>query len=356
MKKHNFSSGPAMLPKVVFEKAAAATINLDNSGLSILEISHRSSAFQEILGKTEALIRQMLDIPESYAVLFLTGGASSQFYMAPMNLLPKEQKAGFIDTGRWSDKAIKEAKQFGEISVIASSEDRDYTYIPKSYSIESNLTYLHVTSNNTIYGTQYKQLPQTTVPLVCDMSSDIFSYPVDIHRFGLIYAGAQKNLGPAGVTLVIVKKEMLEQTQRLIPTMLDYRTHIAKGSAFNTPPVFPIFVSMLTLEWLEGKGGIKAMQEKNEAKAKLFYDELDRNGLLKGVVATEDRSVMNATFVTVNKDLENAFLELCTQADISGIKGHRTVGGFRASMYNAMEMESVQLLIEVMQYFEKKYG
>ena len=356
MKKHNFSSGPAILPQTVFEQASKACIDLDGIGLSLLEISHRSPEFIAIQAETEQLIRELLEVSDEYAVLFLSGGASSQFYMTAMNLLGQEETAGYVDTGSWSAKAIKEAKNFGKVDVLASSKEKQYTFIPKEYDIPANLKYLHLTSNNTIYGTQIHQWPKTDVPFICDMSSDIFSRPFDISRFGLIYAGAQKNLGPAGVTLVIVKREILGELDRSIPTMLNYQAHIDKNSAFNTPPVFPIYVSMLTLRWLKAEGGVKVMQQKNAAKARLLYEEVDRNSCFRGTVAVEDRSTMNATFVTIKPDHEKTFLDVCKGANISGIKGHRSVGGFRASMYNAMEMESVQLLVDVMKEFEQKFG
>ncbi len=356
MKKHNFSSGPAILPQAVFEQAAQACLELDGIGLSILEISHRSPQFVAILEEAQQLTKELLQLTDDYAVLFLTGGASSQFYMTAMNLLGVKDTAGYVDTGSWSAKAIKEASLFGKVNVLASSKEAKYTYIPKGYDIPNGLTYVHLTSNNTIFGTQFHDWPETNAPYVCDMSSDIFSRPLPIEKFGLIYAGAQKNMGPAGTTLVIVKKDLLGKVDRQIPTMLDYRTHIAKNSAFNTPPVFPIYVSMLNMRWLKENGGIPAMQEKNAAKAELIYREIDRNGLFEGTVAKEDRSVMNATFVAKNDDHEQAFLEACGAANISTIKGHRSVGGFRASMYNAMDISSVEVLVEVMQEFERKFG
>jgi phosphoserine aminotransferase len=356
MKKHNFSSGPAILPQIVFEQAAQACIDLDGIGLSVLEISHRSPEFTSVLQEAEQLTKELLGVPENYAVLFLTGGASSQFFMTAMNLLGEGQTAGYVDTGSWSAKAIKEAKLFGQVEVLASSKDKNYTYIPKGFDIPSHLSYVHLTSNNTIYGTQFKDWPPTDLPFVCDMSSDIFSRPIDMARFGLIYAGAQKNMGPAGVTLVIVREDLLGKVERAIPTMLDYQTHIKKQSSFNTPPVFPIYVSMLNMRWLKTNGGVQAMQAKNEQKAALLYEEIDRNTCFVGTTAKEDRSTMNATFVTTDAQYDEPFLESCKQAGISGIKGHRSVGGFRASMYNAMEMSSVELLVEVMKDFEKKLG
>ncbi len=356
MKKHNFSSGPAILPQRVFEQAAQACVELDGIGLSILEISHRSPEFTAVLEEAEQLSRELLGISEDYAVLFLTGGASSQFYMTAMNLLNNDQAAGYVDTGSWSAKAIKEAALFGRVEVLASSKNENYTYIPKGYDIPSNLSYVHLTSNNTIYGTQFKEWPKTDIPFVCDMSSDIFSRPLPMDRFGLIYAGAQKNLGPAGLTLVIVRKDLLGKVDRTIPTMLDYRTHIKKSSAFNTPPVFPIYVAMLNMRWLKANGGVSALQTKNEQKAALLYNEIDRNACFTGTTAKEDRSTMNATFISTDAKYDALFLEACKKADISGIKGHRSVGGFRASMYNAMDISSVEVLVEVMKELERKAG
>ncbi len=354
MKKHNFSSGPAILPQSVFEEASNACVDFAGMGLSILEISHRSPEYVAVYEEAISLIIELLQIPDDYEVLFLTGGASSQFFMSAMNLLEKNETAGYVDTGSWSAKAIKEAQNFGHINMLASSKEKNYTYIPKGYTIPSNLKYLHLTSNNTIFGTQYKEWPDTSVPIVCDMSSDIFSQELDIQRFGLIYAGAQKNLGPAGVTLVIIRKDILGKVERVIPTMLDYKTHIAKKSAFNTPPVFPIYVCMLTLRWLKAQGGIGVIKTKNAAKAKLLYDEIDRNSCFQGTTDKGDRSTMNATFVSTNADYDQAFLDLCNSTNISGVKGHRSVGGFRASMYNAMDIGSVEALVAVMKEFEDK--
>lgn len=356
MKKHNFSAGPAILPASVLAQAAQAIEDLNGSGLSILEISHRSPAFTSVLEEAIALPKELLNIPETHEVLYLTGGASTQFFMTAMNLLPQGAKAAYIDTGSWSTKAIKEARLFGDIEVIASSKEKNYTYIPKEYTIPSDATYLHLTSNNTIFGTQYPRFPKTDVPLVCDMSSDIFSRPIDVSQFAVIYAGAQKNLGPAGTTLVIVNKELLGKVNRELPTMLDYRTHIKKGSAFNTPPVFPIYVSMLTLRWIKENGGVSKIAEFNAAKAQSMYEAIDRNPLFQGTAEVEDRSRMNAVFVAKDEKIEKEFLEVCKQEGISGIKGHRSVGGFRASLYNAMPTESVDVLIELMDAFAKKHG
>ncbi len=356
MKKHNFYAGPAILPQSVMEQASQAAKELDGSGLSILEISHRSKEFAAVMDEIISSTRELLDINDDYEVLFLTGGASSQFYMTAMNLLPSNGKACYVDTGAWSSKALKEAKLFGDVQVIASSKDKNYTYIPKDYNIPADATYLHLTSNNTISGTEYHSWPDTNVPFVCDMSSDIFSRPIDMKRFGVIYAGAQKNLGPAGVTLSIVRKDLLNKVDRMIPTMLDYNTHIKKQSTFNTPPAFPIYVSMLTMRWLKENGGVAAMQAKNEEKAAILYKEIDDNPLFEGTAAKEDRSLMNVTFLLKDSDLESAFLDACAEANCVGVKGHRSVGGFRASIYNAMPKESVQVLVDVMKDFAKNFG
>lgn len=356
MKKHNFYAGPAILPKEVMRQASKSAINFNDSGLSILEISHRSPDFAAVMEEAEALTRELLGINDDYAVLFLTGGASSQFYMSAMNLLPADGKAAYVDTGAWSTKAIKEAKHFGNVEVIASSKDKNYNYIPKRYKVPTDATYLHLTSNNTIFGTAHNWWPDTEVPFVCDMSSDIFSRPLDISRFGMIYAGAQKNLGPAGVTLVIIRKDLLGKVDRAIPTMLDYNTHIAKGSTFNTPPAFPIYVSMLTMRWIKAKGGVAEMAKKNKSKGGLLYREIDSNPLFKGSAAKKDRSLMNVTFLLEKPELEAEFLAMCAAAGCVGVKGHRSVGGFRASIYNAMPRASVKVLTEVMQDLAKKHA
>lgn len=356
MKKFNFSAGPAILPAEVLQQAAEACVNINNSGLSILEISHRGADFSAILVEAEALVREIGNIGSDYAVLFLSGGASSQFFMAPMNLLPSDGKAVYLDTGSWSAKAIKEAKAFGEVVVAASSREDNYTYIPKQYDLPEDAAYLHLTSNNTIFGTQYSEWPETDLPLVCDMSSDMYSRPFPLERFGLIYAGAQKNLGPAGVTLVIVRKDMLGKVERYIPTMLKYQTHIDKGSTYNTPPVFPIYVLMLTMRWIKQNGGLSAMARKNEEKARILYQEIDDNPLFRTTVTQpEDRSLMNVTFVMTegNEDREAAFLKACVEAGCVGVKGHRSVGGFRASIYNAMPREGVETLVRVMREFSQ---
>ncbi len=355
-KKYNFSAGPAILTAEVIKEAAEAVSNWQESGLSILEVSHRGPAFVAVLEEAMALTKELLSLPENYKVLFLTGGASSQFYMTAMNLLDSNGKAGYVDTGAWSKKAIKEANHFGPVQVLATSEDKNYSYVPKNYDIPTDISYLHLTSNNTIFGTEMHQLPDTSLPLVCDMSSNIFSRPIDIERYGLIYAGAQKNMGPAGTTLVIVNEDLLGKVDRKIPTMLDYSTHIKKDSSFNTPPVFPIFVSMLTMRWVKKMGGVEAMAKHNQEKAAIVYDEIDRNSLFKGAAAKEDRSLMNVTFVATQEGLDKDFLAACEAAGCVGLKGHRSVGGFRASIYNAMTIEGVKTLASVMQAFEKAKG
>lgn len=354
MKKYNFSAGPAILPAEVMKEAAEACINFDNTGFSILEVSHRSKGFANVMIEVESLIREIGSINEEYAVLFLGGGASSQFYMAPMNLLADGSTAAYLDTGSWSTKAIKEVKAFGQTEIVASSKADNFTYIPKGYNIPADATYLHLTSNNTIFGTQLKDFPETDIPLVCDMSSEMFSRPFPLERFGLIYAGAQKNLGPAGVTLVIVRKDLLGKVDRHIPTMLDYRTHIEKGSTFNTPPVFPIYVTMLTMRWIKAQGGLEAVAKKNEEKAAILYAEIDSNPMFEGTVTQkEDRSLMNVTFVMTDeyKDREGDFLQACEAAGCMSVKGHRSVGGFRASIYNAMPKEGIEALVGVMREF-----
>ncbi|MEO1258954.1 MAG: 3-phosphoserine/phosphohydroxythreonine transaminase [Bacteroidota bacterium] len=356
VKQHNFSAGPAILPQSVIKEAAQAVKNLNGIGLSILEISHRSAEFKAILAEAEASVRELAGIGDDYAVLFLTGGASSQFYMAPMNLLKANETAAYINTGAWSKKAIKEVKNFGQAEVLASSEDRNFAYIPKRFKKPKDALYLHLTSNNTIFGTQFHKFPNVDIPLVADMSSEMFSRPIDFSKFGLIYAGAQKNLGPAGVTLVIVKKEWLGRTERSIPTMLDYQTHIEKSSAFNTPPVYPIYVLMLTLRWIKSKGGLAGVEKMNKSKARLLYKEIDENPCFHGTVDKKDRSLMNACFLPTKEEYAAPFLEMCKEAGVVGVKGHRSVGGFRASIYNAMPRRSVKVLVDVMQEFAQKHG
>ncbi|MEO8146215.1 MAG: 3-phosphoserine/phosphohydroxythreonine transaminase [Bacteroidia bacterium] len=350
--KHNFGAGPGILPKVVLEQAAQGILNFNNSGLSILEIGHRTEAFIEVMERARNLVKELLHVPGGYSVLFLGGGASTQFTMVPHNLL--NTKAAYLETGTWAKKAIKEAQIVGTTEVIASSADKNFNYIPSSYSIPADADYLHLTSNNTIYGTQLKSFPDSPVPMVCDMSSDIFSRPVDVSKFALIYAGAQKNMGPAGTTCVIVKNDCLGKVSRKIPSMLNYQIHIDNDSMFNTPPVYAIYVVMLTLEWLKQIGGVNAIEKINEEKAALLYNEIDRNSLFTGNVAIEDRSLMNVCFTAKNVEVENKFLQSAKDAGIVGIKGHRSAGGFRASLYNALPIESVKVLADVMQEFERK--
>lgn len=353
MKKHNFSAGPCILPQEVFQKAAQSVLNFNDSGLSILEISHRSKDFVDVMENARELALELLGLQgKGYKALFLQGGASTQFLMVAYNLL--KGKAGYVNTGAWSQKAMKEAKLFGEVVEVASSEDANFKYIPKGYSVPEGLDYLHLTSNNTIFGTQIKEFPKTDAPLICDMSSDIFSRSLDFSDFGLIYAGAQKNMGPAGTTLVVVREDILKEIGRKIPSMLDYKVHISKGAMFNTPPVYPIYVSMLTMQWLKAKGGIAAIEEENEKKAKLIYSEIDLNPLFEGFAAKEDRSMMNATFNLTDGDLKETFDTMLKEGGINGANGHRSVGGYRASMYNAMTIESVGALVDIMSDLERK--
>ncbi|MER3317414.1 MAG: 3-phosphoserine/phosphohydroxythreonine transaminase [Allomuricauda sp.] len=353
MKKHNFSAGPCILPAEVMLKASEAVLELDGIGLSLIEISHRSKEFVAIMEKARSLALELLGLEgKGYQALFLQGGASMQFLMTAFNLLDK--KAGYVNTGTWSQKAIKEARLFGDIVEVASSQEDNFKYIPKGFDIPSELDYLHLTSNNTIYGTQFKEFPKTDVPLVCDMSSDIFSRQMDFSQFDLIYAGAQKNMGPAGTTLVVVKEDILGKVSRKIPSMMDYSVHVAKDSMFNTPPVFAVYVSMLTMQWLKDLGGIAAIEEINERKANLIYSEIELNPVFSGFAAKEDRSNMNATFNITDDELKDVFDEMCKEAGISGINGHRSVGGYRASMYNALPLESVGVLVDIMSELEKK--
>ncbi len=355
MKKHNYSAGPCILPDEVFEKSAQAILDFNHSGLSILEISHRSKDFVAVMEEARALVLELLGLEgKGYQALFLHGGASLEFLMVPYNLMKVNGKAAYLDTGTWANGAIKEARHFGETIVVASSKNENYNHIPKKYPIPIDADYFHCTSNNTIFGTQIKQFPQTQIPVVCDMSSDIFSRVLDFTQFDLIYAGAQKNMGPAGVTLVIVKEEILGKTGREIPNMLNYQQHIAKESMYNTPPVFPIYASLLTLQWLKKQGGIATIEKINETKAALLYAEIDRNPYFKGTAAVEDRSIMNATFLLENEVHQGIFDSMWKEAGISGLNGHRSVGGYRASMYNALPLESVQVLVDVMQAFEQK--
>jgi phosphoserine aminotransferase len=349
MKKHNFSAGPCILPQEVLKKASKAVLNFNNIDLSLIEISHRSPDFVAVMDKATDLALELLDLKDKgYTALFLQGGASLEFLMVPYNLMKKDGKAAYLDTGAWSSKAIKEAKLLGDIEVVASSKDKNYNYIPKDFKVPSDVDYFHCTSNNTIYGTQIKEFPETDGLLVCDMSSDIFSRKLDFTKFDLIYAGAQKNMGPAGATLVVIKDDILGNTNRQIPSMLDYQIHIDKESMFNTPPVFSVYVSMLTLEWLKDLGGIEAVEKLNNSKADLLYNEIDKNPLFEGAAAVEDRSNMNVTFLLKEETKKDQFDAMCKDAGINGIKGHRSVGGFRASIYNAMPIESIQVLVDIM--------
>ncbi len=353
MKKHNFSAGPCILPPQVMQQAAEAVLDFNGLGLSLIEISHRSKDFVEVMEKARVLALELLGLEnKGYKALFLQGGASTQFLMTAYNLL--ENKAGYLNTGTWSSKAIKEAELFGQVLEVASSKDQNFNYIPKGYTIPKGLDYLHLTSNNTIYGTQIKVFPKADCPLVCDMSSDIFSREMDFSKFDLIYAGAQKNMGPAGTTLVVVKEDILGKVTRKIPSMMDYQVHIDKDSMYNTPAVFPVYVSMLTLDWLKNLGGIAVIEEINEKKAQLIYSEIDLNPLFKGFAKKEDRSNMNATFNLTNAKLKDTFDTMCKEAGINGINGHRSVGGYRASMYNALPLESVGVLVDVMDELERK--
>jgi len=352
--KHNFGAGPGILPHEVLKQAAEAVVDFNGTGLSLLEISHRSAEFEAVLDEAVKLVKELLNVPEGYSVLFLQGGASTQFAMVPYNLLPDGGKAAYLESGVWANKALKEAKFFGEVAVVATSKESNFTYIPKDFEIPADAAYFHFTSNNTIYGTQLHKFIKSPIPVICDMSSDIFSREINVADFGIIYAGAQKNMGPAGTTLVIVKDDILGKTDRKIPAMLNYQTQIEGGSMYNTPPVFAIYVSMLTLKWLKAKGGVAGIQKLNEAKAKALYEEIDRNPLFKAVAAEEDRSLMNVCFVAENPELEKPFLKLCDEKGIVGIKGHRSVGGFRASIYNALPITSIHVLIDAMQEFAEK--
>ncbi|WP_418603443.1 3-phosphoserine/phosphohydroxythreonine transaminase [Hwangdonia sp.] len=353
MKKHNFNAGPSILPQEVLLKASEAVMEYNNSGLSVIEISHRSKDFVEIMEKARALALELLGLEgKGYKALFLQGGASTQFLMVALNLL--EKRAGYLNSGTWADKAIKEARIYDDIYEVASSKNANYNYIPKGYDIPSDYDYFHFTTNNTIFGTQMKSFPKCDIPMVCDMSSDIFSRAIDYSQFDLIYAGAQKNLGAAGTTLVVIKEDILGKVSRKIPSMMDYKMHISKGSMFNTPPVFAVYTSMLTLEWLKNLGGIEAIEKENEKKARLMYSEIDLNPLFKGFATKEDRSNMNATFTLENENLKETFEAMLKEGGINGINGHRSVGGYRASMYNALPLDSVKALVEIMSELESK--
>lgn len=355
-KVHNFSAGPGILPQEVLKQASEACINFDNLNLSLLEISHRSKNYEKVMDDARSLVKELFEVGDDYEVVYLGGGASLQFAMVPYNLLSEKGYAAYVSTGVWASKAIKEAKLIGDTRVIASSEDKKFTYIPKGYDIPTDADYLHVTSNNTIYGTQMMEFPKTSVPLVCDMSSDIFSRKVDAKQFDLIYAGAQKNMGPAGSTMVMVKKSALGKTGRKMLSMMDYNVHIKSGSMYNTPPVFPIYVTLLTLQWLKKNGGISWIEKINTQKADLLYNEIDRNSMFVGTVEKADRSKMNVCFLMNKPELEPEFDKFWKEANISGIRGHRDVGGYRASLYNALPLESVQVLVDSMKEFEKKFA
>lgn len=356
MKTHNFYAGPSILPEFTKERTAEAVMNFAGTGLSVMEVSHRSKEFVAVMDEARDLVKELLEVPADYEVLFLQGGASTQFYMVPFNLM--KTKAAYLNTGTWASKAIKEAKLYGEVIEVASSKDKNFNYIPRGYEVPSDVDYLHITTNNTIFGTEILEDLDVPARIVADMSSDIFSRPIDIKKYDVIYAGAQKNLAPSGVTLVIIKKDILGKVDRPIPTMIDYRTHIDKESMFNTPPTVPVLAALMTLRWLKDNGGIKEMEKKNIAKAKLLYDELDRNKMfVPNIPNPEDRSRMNVTFVMASgyEEFEKEFLEIAAAHNIVGIKGHRSVGGFRASIYNAMPIESVEVLVEAMKEFEAKH-
>ena len=357
--KHNFGAGPSILPKEVFEEAGRAVVNYNDTGLSILEIGHRTKMFQAVIDEAIQTIKELMHLDSEHEVLFLHGGASTQFFQVPMNLLDEKATAAYTDTGIWGAKAIKEAKLFGKVDVVCSSKEKLYSYLPKDFAVSSNHSYLHLTSNNTVYGTQWQNLSpfyEMDVPLVADMSSDILSRELEFNQFDLIYAGAQKNVGAAGVNVVVVNPRCLGKTSRPLPTMMDYRNHIEAGSLLNTPPVFSIYVCMLTLRWLKKLGGVAAIEKKNNEKAALFYDTLDSLPLFRGTVAKEDRSKMNACFVAQDEAIEKEFLLLCEQEGMIGVKGHRTTGGFRISMYNALPIESVKALTDLMKHFAQKKG
>lgn len=355
MKKYNFNAGPSILPREVIEATASACLEFEGSGLSLMEISHRAKNFQPVVDEAVALFKELLQIPEGYSVLFLGGGASLEFCMVPYNLL--EKKAAYLNTGAWASKAEKEARLFGEVVEVASSKDRNFTYIPKGFTIPTDADYLHITSNNTIYGTELREDLDSPIPVVADMSSDIFSRPVDVSKYGLIYGGAQKNLSMAGVTFVIVKEDLLGKVSRPIPTMLDYRTHVKKGSMFNTPPVVPIYCALQNLKWIKRQGGVEAMEKRAIERSAIVYDEIDRNRLFVGTAEEDSRSRMNLTFVLKPEyqDLQDEFLAFATQQGMVGVKGHRDVGGFRASCYNAMTVEGCKALVACMKEFEAKH-
>lgn len=352
MKKHNFNAGPSILPQYTIDETVKAIQNFANTGLSILEVSHRSKEFDAVMDETKALFKEILSVPDGYGIAFVGGGASTQFFHIPYNFLQK--KAAYVNTGEWASRAIKEAKLFGEVDVIASSEDKNFTYIPKGYKIPTDADYLHITTNNTIFGTELLKDIDSPVPLIADMSSDIFSRPVDISKYGMIYGGAQKNLAPAGLTFVIVREDLLGKGSRPLPTMVDYRTHIKNNSMYNTPPCVVVYSALMTLRWLKNMGGVKEMDKLNQAKSDLLYGEIDRNKMFRGTVAKEDRSRMNVCFIMAEgyENLDEEFMNLAKSRGMVGVKGHRSVGGFRASLYNALPIESVQALVDCMKEFE----
>ena len=351
---HNFNAGPSILPQSVFEEAAQSILNYNDTGLSILELGHRTSAFQSVMEEARVLVKELMRLDADHEVLFLHGGASTQFMQVPMNLLDEKETAAFADTGVWSSKAIKEARLFGKAEIVCSSKDNGYNYIPKDFAVPHDAKYLHITTNNTIYGSQWQKIPDTSNSLVADMSSDIFSRVLDFNSFDLIYAGAQKNMGPAGVNLVVVNKQILGKVKRTLPTIMDYRNHIKEASMLNTPPVFAVYVCMLTLRWLDSMGGIAAIEKINNEKAALLYKTIDEIPLFKGTIANEDRSKMNVCFVMEDPVLNEQFLQFAVQQGIVGIKGHRSVGGFRASLYNALPLKSVEFLVQLMHEFALK--
>ncbi len=353
---HNFNAGPSILPQEVFQQAAQAVLNYNNTGLSILEIGHRTSIFQAVMDEARALVKELMQLDDKHEVLFLHGGASTQFMQVPMNLLDDKETAAYADTGVWGIKAIKEAKLYGKVEVVCSGKDSNYTAIPKDFAVPNDAAYFHITTNNTIYGSQWQKIPYTSTPLVGDMSSDVFSRVIDFNAFDLIYAGAQKNMGPAGVNLVVVNKNLPGKIKRPIPTIMDYRNHINEGSMLNTPPVFAVFVCMLTLRWLKGIGGVAAIEKLNNAKAALLYKTIDESPLFSGTVVEEDRSKMNVCFVMNDPSLEASFLAFAKELNIVGIKGHRLVGGFRASLYNALPISSVEILVQAMKAFAQTHA
>ena len=355
-KIHNFSAGPGILPPEVLKQSAEACINFANMNLSLLEISHRSKEYVAVMDEARALIKEHFGVGDEYEVMYLGGGASTQFAMIPHNCLSDKGYATYVNTGTWATNAIKQAKIVGETKVIASSEDKNFTYIPKGFGVPTDADYLHITSNNTIYGSQYASFPESKIPLICDMSSDIFSRKVDASKFALIYAGAQKNMGPAGATMVMIRKDMVDKVDRKKFAMMDYSVHIKGESMYNTPPVFPVYVTMLTLRWLKQNGGVEWIEKINNQKAATLYNEIDRNSMFYGTVAKEDRSKMNVTFLMNKPELENEFDKMAKEKSLSGLKGHRSVGGYRASIYNALPLESVEALVDMMQEFEKKFA